>query len=505
MISDANKTRVPGSDESLPLQMVGILSALVFALNFSLEFVILTFQPQEHQWLLLALIICLAVWALAEAILVSRLGKPGMSHLLILLLAQLVVAFARAGLVIWPDLVTRLVDDLVSNQSNVFIFVPIYAFIFLSIARALLKIHTARLDDAYRMIVRMEASALKLTEAIPVGTYVLEVSPEGRSHFSFVSQRWLSMLAVDREAVLEDPSLAYRSIHPEDREEFLARNEDVIEQRRALYWEGRFVVAGKTRWMKIEAVPRLLRDGKTVYEGVMIDITSHNEALDALNRTHARIAQATIAQSRLLEREQLLQDMHDGFGSQLATARLMAEKGDLQPHELADILQQCMSDLLLFTDTLRNGDCNLADGLFDLRYRTVQRTAHLPLTWQWLIRLDPPPALKQRTVLHILRIVQEALSNALKHSGARAIVIMASMDARQQTLEVSVTDDGIGLPEHIHHGRGLRGMQYRAREIGAELTLLRTERGTTVRLMMACVVEEDYGLSASLQEHMHVA
>jgi signal transduction histidine kinase len=206
------------------------------------------------------------------------------------------------------------------------------------------------------------------------------------------------------------------------------------------------VVAGKTRWMKIEAVPRLLRDGKTVYEGVMIDITSHNEALDALNRTHARIAQATIAQSRLLEREQLLQDMHDGFGSQLATARLMAEKGDLQPHELADILQQCMSDLLLFTDTLRNGDCNLADGLFDLRYRTVQRTAHLPLTWQWLIRLDPPPALKQRTVLHILRIVQEALSNALKHSGARAIVIMASMDARQQTLEVSVTDDGIGLP-----------------------------------------------------------
>lgn len=485
------------SGNTLPLQMVGILSSLIFALNFSLEFLIVTRQPQEHQLLLLGLMICLAVWALIEGSLVHRCKPPGRKNLVVFLAAQLAVELVRAGLLVWPSYHNNASSDVQQNAANLFMFALVYASVFLMIARASLKIHTARLDNAYRTIIRLEASALKLTEAIPVGTFVLEVSLEGWMHFSFLSQRWLAMLGMDREAVAADPSVAYSCIYPEDRRDFISKNAEVIKLRQPLWWEGRVLVDGQTRWMNMEAIPRQLRDRTTAYEGVIIDVTAHKDALAALERTHDNIARAAIAQSRIMEREQLLQDMHDGFGSQLASARLLAERGHLEPHELADILQQCMSDLFLFTDTLRTGESNLADGLYDLRYRTTQRTAHLSLDWQWLIKLDPLPKLDQRSVLYILRIIQEALNNALKHSRATRIIVAASIHAEQDVLELSVTDNGSGLPEHIRYGRGLRGMQHRAREIGAELTLLRAEPGTTVRFIMGICDDTDNNPAAT--------
>ncbi|MFM2005209.1 MAG: hypothetical protein RLZZ09_864, partial [Pseudomonadota bacterium] len=52
---------------ALPLQVIGILSALILALNFCLEILALLALQRDHQLLLLALLISLAVWAILEA------------------------------------------------------------------------------------------------------------------------------------------------------------------------------------------------------------------------------------------------------------------------------------------------------------------------------------------------------------------------------------------------------------------------------------------------------
>lgn len=128
------------------------------------------------------------------------------------------------------------------------------------------------------------AAPPSITENIPVGTYVLACGLDGSPRFTFVSDRWLAMLQLQRETVLADPSLAFEPFHPDERAAFTALHEQVVAEKRPLYWEGRIVVQGLTRWVRIESIPRPGPDGSTIWEGVMVDITSQQQALDALEQ-----------------------------------------------------------------------------------------------------------------------------------------------------------------------------------------------------------------------------
>ena len=84
----------------------------------------------------------------------------------------------------------------------------------------------------------------------------------------------------------------------------------------------------------------------------------------------------------------------------------------------------------------------------------------------------------------LFRIVQEALNNALKHAQAGAIWIEARYEPEHRALLLSVADDGVGLPTPLVYGRGLRNIQRRAREIGAELSIPASEPGTRISLRL---------------------
>jgi DNA-binding LacI/PurR family transcriptional regulator/signal transduction histidine kinase len=88
--------------------------------------------------------------------------------------------------------------------------------------------------------------------------------------------------------------------------------------------------------------------------------------------------------------------------------------------------------------------------------------------------------------LHLFRIVQEALNNALKHSNASEIRVGLYMDRENITVEVA--DNGVGLPlggAQEEGGMGLQIMKYRASVIGAELRIRSKETGTTVACRVA--------------------
>jgi DNA-binding LacI/PurR family transcriptional regulator/signal transduction histidine kinase len=82
--------------------------------------------------------------------------------------------------------------------------------------------------------------------------------------------------------------------------------------------------------------------------------------------------------------------------------------------------------------------------------------------------------------LHVYRIVQEALGNAVKHSQATEIKVGLYMDRENVTVEVS--DDGIGLPAGAggDGGMGLQILKYRASVIGGELRIRSRDKGTVV-------------------------
>jgi len=83
------------------------------------------------------------------------------------------------------------------------------------------------------------------------------------------------------------------------------------------------------------------------------------------------------------------------------------------------------------------------------------------------------------TAGHLYRIAQEAVGNAIKHGKARNILIR--LDASEDSTELSITDDGCGLPDPLpeNRGLGLRIMAHRSAMIGGVFNVRRGENGGT--------------------------
>jgi PAS domain S-box-containing protein len=113
----------------------------------------------------------------------------------------------------------------------------------------------------------------ELSENIPVGIYVLQTRPDGTLAFLFASRCWLAMLDLELDALLGDPSLAFARVHPEEREAFTRLNAQRIEAAEVFFWEGRLLVNGQVRWVRITSTPSPLADGGLLWEGVMVDIS----------------------------------------------------------------------------------------------------------------------------------------------------------------------------------------------------------------------------------------
>ena len=209
-----------------------------------------------------------------------------------------------------------------------------------------------------------------------------------------------------------------------------------------------------------------------------------------LEQAHARLLATETQRVKLQERKDLMQDMHDGFGSQLVIAKMMVEQNTMSQASVAQLLDESISDLHLIVDALGNADHDLETALVDFRHRLQKRLANAQTRLHWNLQTEGTAQISPRNVLHVLRIIQEALNNALKHAHAQNIWIELSVDAAVSTLTASVKDDGVGLrgsgsdgPKALG-GRGKTSMLVRSRILNAELTWLSEQPGTCVVLRM---------------------
>ncbi len=97
-------------------------------------------------------------------------------------------------------------------------------------------------------------------------------------------------------------------------------------------------------------------------------------------------------------------------------------------------------------------------------------------------KFDSPelmPVPDQNAATHLYRIAQEAVQNALRHSGAKSLAI--ALASNEDSIQLTVRDDGRGIPEDTSgKGLGLEIMEYRARSIGATLDIRRAEPSGTI-------------------------
>lgn len=183
----------------------------------------------------------------------------------------------------------------------------------------------------------------------------------------------------------------------------------------------------------------------------------------------------------LNERERIMRDMHDGVGGHLVSALSMAEGDLLYSAKLKDMLSNALMDLRLMIDSLdqTEGDLSYVMGTLRSRLQPVLENSGITMNWQ-VETLPPIHDLGPGKILQIMRILQEAITNVLKHSGARTLTVTTGTS--ENTVFVEVRDDGIGMGDATNTGHGLRNMRCRAEREGIILHIEDASPGTRVRM-----------------------
>jgi signal transduction histidine kinase len=188
-----------------------------------------------------------------------------------------------------------------------------------------------------------------------------------------------------------------------------------------------------------------------------------------LSAQHERLSESERQQALLLERQRLMQDMHDGLGSSLLSAMVAVEQGSMGQEQVVEVLRECVDDLRLVIDSLEPVGHDLVSLLATMRYRLGKRLQAGGLILDWDVQ-DLPPLdwLEPPDALHVLRLLQEALNNVLKHARASRVRI-ATRDLGNK-VEIRVEDDGQGFDlATAQKGRGLRSQQKRAHRLGGSV------------------------------------
>jgi signal transduction histidine kinase len=220
-----------------------------------------------------------------------------------------------------------------------------------------------------------------------------------------------------------------------------------------------------------------------------IGIAAHTVTLaDELQRSRE-----AIITSREEERRRLRRDLHDGLGAQLAAlvmqtgtirSQIRRDPGSAEQdlNELRDELKTAIDDVRRLVHGLRPpalDELGLA-GAIRARLDRIGGGQLDPGERGLQARLDvqePMPALPAAVEVAALRIVDEAITNVVRHANAGTMTV--TLEIRDGAVAITVTDDGMGFDASgIEPGIGLQSMRDRARELGGTWSITRGDGGT---------------------------
>ena len=182
------------------------------------------------------------------------------------------------------------------------------------------------------------------------------------------------------------------------------------------------------------------------------------------------------------ERSRIMRDMHDGMGGQLLSVLMLSRDENSPRHMITRTVEQAIDDLRLLIDSLDSvGDTmDIALGQFRERAETKLRAAGMQLVWS--NALDGHSImLAPGAILAVYRIMQEAINNAVRHSGGH-VVSLAISRYGSNGIEIAIADDGQPGTGLWKRGRGLSNMEMRAQAIGGSLAIETGAHGTRVVL-----------------------
>jgi signal transduction histidine kinase len=245
---------------------------------------------------------------------------------------------------------------------------------------------------------------------------------------------------------------------------------------------------GEYRWVLDSGVPTFNKDGSFAgYIGSAVDVTDHKKAEEALFSLGGRLIEAQEQERRHIARE-----LHDDISQKLAVLSI-----ELQ--QLALMLPESQPDLRQRVESLMNSTSEVTDDVHSLSHRlhsakleavgllptmrgfcrelAEQRDVNINFTYSGV-----PDSVSLPVSLCLFRVLQEALNNAVKHSGARDFE--ARLERVADDLQLTVRDRGVGFDPEVamyKEGIGLISMKERASLVKGTLSIVsRPHSGTLI-------------------------
>jgi two-component system sensor histidine kinase UhpB len=261
----------------------------------------------------------------------------------------------------------------------------------------------------------------------------------------------------------------------------------------------RFSMAPLGRLMGLMRSADVLQPGRRLDAGgtpeVAEVITAFNATLERLE-DERRASMRRVLSAQEAERRRIAQELHDQIGQNLTAVvlelrRLQGHVAEEWAETLADaqeLARESLEELRRISYELRPAaldDLGLASALEALG-NAVGRRAEIEV----VLEVGPQlPPLAPDVELAVYRIAQEALTNAVRHSGCRHVRVRLS--AEDDVVYLRVADDGHGLGALPRSGGGVRGMRERALMIGGRLVLgVADDGGVEVELCIPPAVAE---------------
>jgi PAS domain S-box-containing protein len=317
----------------------------------------------------------------------------------------------------------------------------------------------------------------RLADTVPVPIWI--VTPEGKLLYG--NGRWAEACG----GAIREGSEWTDAFHPDDRDRAVLEFHSGVTQAARIELELRLrTVDGTYCWTVCSAVPRFLPDGRIEsYVGVCWDASAKRRAESNLAQIAGKLVAAQEA-----ERSRIARELHDDVGQQVAvlTSRLASlAKAGKRSKQMLQEAYSTAQDIATAIHTLSHQLHPAKLRLLGLK-RTMEalcrdesRGTGIEVTFT---SRDVPRHVPEETALTLFRVAQEALHNALKHSGATAIEV--ELRASPVELTLLVTDNGTGMDPLAPRstGLGLLTMRERVELAGGALAVMRARpRGTTVR------------------------
>jgi len=245
---------------------------------------------------------------------------------------------------------------------------------------------------------------------------------------------------------------------------------------------------GEYRWVVDTGVPRLSLDGAFAgYIGSCLDVTDHKEAEQALANMGRRLIEAHEE-----ERTWIARELHDDINQRIALLTVQLEHwAQSSPNSRVEItdhirhvrkdLSELGNDIQALSHRLHSskleylGIATAADGF--CKELSERQKVQIAFHHEGI-----PHSLPKEISLCLFRVLQEALQNAVKHSGERHFSV--ELHGTSEEIELTVNDEGVGFDQQDainRHGLGLISMRERLQLVGGEFSIKSEQsHGTTI-------------------------